>query len=81
MTVVNFEGTVDRDFCIVGRANLKMLHSKSKMQFVKQERNTQKAIAHCAATINAKNANFHKQIFQAQIPQLQLYQIRKFLVR
>jgi hypothetical protein len=44
-TVVNFEGTVDRDFGIFGHANLKMLHSKSKTQFVKQERNTQKAIA------------------------------------
>jgi hypothetical protein len=30
---------------IVGRANLKKLHCKSKTQFVKQERNTQEAIA------------------------------------
>jgi hypothetical protein len=30
---------------IVGRAILKMLRRKSKMQFVKQERNTQNAIA------------------------------------
>jgi hypothetical protein len=29
----------------VGRATLKMLRCKSKMQFVKQERNTQNAIA------------------------------------
>jgi hypothetical protein len=30
---------------IVGRATLKMLRHKSKMQFVKQERNSQNAIA------------------------------------
>jgi hypothetical protein len=32
-------------FCLVGRATLKMLRHKSKTQFVKQERNTQNAIA------------------------------------
>jgi hypothetical protein len=31
--------------CIVGRATLKMLRRKSKTQLVKQERNTQNAIA------------------------------------
>jgi hypothetical protein len=50
---------------IGGRATLKMLPCKSKTQFLKQERNTQNAIAllklfkaHCAAKINAKNARF-----------------------
>jgi hypothetical protein len=50
-----------------------MLRRKSKKQFVKQERNTQNAKrncafelfkAHCAATINAKNASFHKKILK-----------------
>jgi hypothetical protein len=51
----------------VGRATLKMLCCKSKTQFVKQERDTQKRNpafelfkAHCAAKINAKNVSFHK---------------------
>jgi hypothetical protein len=57
---------------IVGRTTLKMLHRKSKTQFVKQERKTQNAkrnctfelfTAHCAATINAKNASFHTHKF------------------
>jgi hypothetical protein len=39
------KGTVQRDLSIVGRATLKMLRRKSKMQFLKQERNTQNAIA------------------------------------
>jgi hypothetical protein len=47
-----------------------MLRRKSKTHFVKQGRNTQNAIAllnylNCAATINAKNANFTKK-FKAQ---------------
>jgi hypothetical protein len=51
---------------ISGRATLKILRRKSKTQFIKQERNrkTQSRAfevfkAHCAATINAKNASFH----------------------
>jgi hypothetical protein len=43
-----------------------MLRRKSKTQFVNQERNTQNAAfglfkAHCATTIKANNASFHKQ--------------------
>jgi hypothetical protein len=50
-----------------------MLRRKSKTQFVKQERNTQyaklnyafeKFKAYCGATINAKNASFHKKILK-----------------
>jgi hypothetical protein len=52
---------------IVGRATLKMLRRKSKMQFVKKRAQYAKLncafelfIVHCAATINAKNASFHQ---------------------
>jgi hypothetical protein len=58
-----------RPISIVGRATIKMLRRKSKIQFVKQERNTQNAIALLNylkrnATINAKNASFHKKVFK-----------------
>jgi hypothetical protein len=46
MFVINFWleylSSVCEGFSIVGRATLKMLRRKSKTQFVKQERNTQK---------------------------------------
>jgi hypothetical protein len=40
----NHTAFVDWVMCIVGRATLKILHCKSKTQFVKQECNTQNAI-------------------------------------
>jgi hypothetical protein len=53
---------------IGGRATLKMLRHKSKTQFRAQytERNCAFELfkAHCAKTINAKNASFPKKIFQ-----------------
>jgi hypothetical protein len=54
---------------IVARATIKMLRRKSKIQFVKQERNTQNVIALLNyrkrnATINAKNTSFHKKVFK-----------------
>jgi hypothetical protein len=62
------KGTVQRDLSIVGHATLKMLRRKSKMQFLKQERNTQNAIelfiVHCTAKINAKNEGSHKKIIK-----------------
>jgi hypothetical protein len=50
-----------------------MLHRKSKKQFLKQDpqyakRNRAFELfkAHCAATINAKNASFHKKILSTK---------------
>jgi hypothetical protein len=44
------------------------MRRKSKTQFVKEERKTQLHLelfkVHCAATIHAKNASFHKNIFK-----------------
>jgi hypothetical protein len=63
---------------IGGHTTIKMMCRKSKTQFVKQERKTQNAIAllnclaHCAVTINAKNASFSKN-FKAQRTQAQLH--------
>jgi hypothetical protein len=66
-----------------------MLRYKSKTRFVNQEPNTQNAIArsfklfkaHCATTIIAKNASFHKNIFKAQIKQAQLFKIKSLILR
>ncbi len=55
---------------IVGRANLKKLRRISKMQFVKQERNTQNAIA---------LLNYLKHIVPQQLmPRMQVF-TKKFL--
>jgi hypothetical protein len=65
--------TADLPISIVGRATLKMLRRKSKTRFVKQERNTQNALAlllckaHCTTTINAKNARFPQKFLSATI--------------
>jgi hypothetical protein len=54
---------------IVGRATLKMLRRKIKTQFVKQEHNTQNAIAfelfkaHCAAKILLRTKVFTKILY------------------
>jgi hypothetical protein len=66
--------------CIVGRATLKMLRRKSKTQFVKQEHNTQNAIAVlnflkriAPQQLMLRMHVFTKQNFKAQKTQPQLY--------
>ncbi len=58
-----------------GHASLKMLHCKSKTQFVKQERNTPKQLRFW--TFNARKASFHpkKMFFLTQ-----LFEIWKLLI-
>jgi hypothetical protein len=62
-----------------------MLHRKSKMQFVKQERNTQHAIAllnyvkRIALQLLMVGTQVLKKNFQAQ--RTQLFYIKKFLVK
>jgi hypothetical protein len=72
---------------IVGRTTLKMLRRKSKTQFIKQERNTQKAIAllNYLKRIALQQLMLRMQVFtknfKAQRMQPQLNKIRKFLIR
>jgi hypothetical protein len=50
---------------------------KPRAQYAKHNCALKLFKAHCAATINAKNASFHKNIFKAQRTQLQLFKIKK----
>ncbi len=52
---------------IVGRATLKMLRRKSKMLFVKQERNMQNAIALLNYLKRIKQLMLRMQVFTKQI--------------
>ncbi len=54
---------------------------KTRAQYAKGNCPFELFKAHCATTINAKNASLHKKNFEAQRTQPQLYKIRKFLVR
>jgi hypothetical protein len=54
---------------------------KTRAQYAKDNCAFELFKAHCAATINAKNASFHKKILKCKERNLLLHQIRNFLVR
>jgi hypothetical protein len=54
---------------------------KTRAQYAKRNFAFELFKAHCAATINAKNASFHKKFFKRKEHNRNFFLIRNFLVR